>query len=128
MQDGKDACIITLGSRVYPSLEAAEEIQKETGKTVAVLNSRFVKPLPEAELEDLAKRFNKILFVEENAVQGGFSSAVLELWADKGLITGQKIVRLGLPDEFIEHGKQKELRAKLGINKDGIKKALGAII
>ncbi|MBN2141194.1 MAG: 1-deoxy-D-xylulose-5-phosphate synthase [Desulfovibrionaceae bacterium] len=122
--DGRDALILAIGSRVYPALEAAGELEQEQGLSVAVFNARFVKPLPEKQILDLAKRFKFVLTVEENALAGGFGSAVLELLADRGALDGLVLRRLGLPDRFVEHGKQKELRAMVGIDKNGMKRAL----
>jgi 1-deoxy-D-xylulose-5-phosphate synthase len=113
---------------VVPSLLAAQEIEKELGSSVAVLNARFVKPLPAKELLDLASRFDKLVIVEEQAQMGGFSSAVLEFLNDEGALRGQKIRRLGLPDKFIEHGPQKAIRVKYGLDKDGIKQTLAEIL
>lgn len=124
VHEGTDAVIVSLGSRVYPALEAAMELEEQSGLSVAVVNARFVRPLPEAQLLDLAARFRHILTVEENALAGGFGSAVVELYADKNVMNGITVRRLGIPDEFIEHGTQKELRHMLGIDKGGIKKAV----
>jgi len=124
LRDGKDAVIIAIGSRVLPALQAATELEAETGLSVAVYNARFVKPLPEADLLDLAGRFDKLLTVEENALQGGFGSAVLEFLSDVGALKGQTVRRLGIPDHFVEHGPQKALREMLGIHKQGIKTAV----
>lgn len=124
LRDGADALVIAMGSRVHPSRVAAEEIEAETGRKVAVYNARFIKPLPEEEILELTGRFKTILLAEENALQGGFGSAVLEVLADADAMDGKRIKRLGLPDEFVEHGPQKTLRALLGIDKDGIKKTL----
>ena len=123
MRDGEDALIITIGSRVYPAVEAAMELI-EDGLRVAVFNARFVKPLPKEQLLELAGRFDRILLVEENALAGGFCSAVLELFTEQGVMDGKRIKQLGLPDEFVEHGSQKELRQMLGLDKDGIKRTL----
>ena len=122
-RDGRDGLIVALGSRVYPSLEAALELAENGGPDMAVFNARFVKPLPVEQLLELAARFKRIVIVEENAAQGGFSSAVLEALADNDMLDGLRIKRLALPDHFVEHGTQKELRAMLGIDKNGIKKA-----
>jgi len=126
MRDGSDAVVITIGSRVYPAVEAAMELE-EVGLDIAVFNTRFVKPLPEEHILELAGRFNTILMVEENALAGGFGSAVMEFLNAAGASDGKTIKRLGIPDEFIEHGTQKELRALLGIDKNGIKKTLKAL-
>ncbi len=63
--------VITVGSRVWPAVEAVEAIDEEFGKAVAVFNARFIKPLPEKQILELASRFKKILIVEENAKAGG---------------------------------------------------------
>jgi len=123
MRDGKDAVVITIGSRVYPAVEAAMELEK-SGLDVAVFNTRFVKPLPKKQLLELAGKFDKILLVEENALAGGFGSAVLELFNEADALQGKTVKCLGLPDKFIEHGTQKELRSMIGIDKGGMKKAL----
>lgn len=126
MRDGTDALIVAIGSRVYPAVEAAMELD-EAGLSVAVFNARFVKPLPEKQLLELAGRFDRILLVEENALAGGFGSAVLELLAAHDALNGKHVRQLGLPDEFVEHGTQKELRHMLGLDKDGIKQALAKL-
>lgn len=128
LRDGFDAAIITIGSRVWPAVEAVEEIDEETGKAVAVYNARFLKPLPEKGLRDIFKRFKKIVIVEENVKAGGFGSAILEFVIDNDLMDGHKIKCLGIPDRFIEHGTQQELRAELGIDKDGMKRTLKKIM
>ncbi|ADU61928.1 MAG: 1-deoxy-D-xylulose-5-phosphate synthase [Pseudodesulfovibrio sp.] len=126
MRDGSHAVIITLGSRVYPAVEAAMELEAE-GLEVAVFNSRFVKPLPREQILELAARFDTILLVEENALAGGFGSAVLELLAGEDALSGRRVQRIGVPDEFVEHGTQKELRAMIGIDTAGIKRTLLAM-
>ncbi|WP_027723250.1 1-deoxy-D-xylulose-5-phosphate synthase [Maridesulfovibrio zosterae] len=124
LRDGFDGVIITVGSRVWPAVEAVEELDEELGKAVAVFNARFVKPLPEAQILELASRFKKILIVEENAMAGGLSSAIIEVLVDNNAIDGHEIKRLGIPDEFIEHGTQQELRHDIGIDTAGMKKAM----
>jgi 1-deoxy-D-xylulose-5-phosphate synthase len=132
VRDGADAVIIALGSRVYPALEGAQELQAEFGLSVAVFNARFIRPLPEAQILELAGRFSRILTAEEGCLAGGFGSAVLELLADQGLLSGpsggRTVKRVGIPDQFVEHGTSKELRAKVGIDKNGIKAAVLAAI
>jgi len=127
LRDGSDVLIVAIGSRVMPSFAAALELEKD-GLQAAVYNARFVKPLPAEELIALAGRFKKIVTVEENVLQGGFGSAVLELLSDAGALHGQKIVRLGIPDHFVEHGPQAALREMVGIHKDGIKAAVRNLI
>jgi 1-deoxy-D-xylulose-5-phosphate synthase len=131
LRDGADALALAVGSRVYPCLEAAAEIEAEQGLKIAVFNARFVKPLPEAQILELVEQRERILTLEENALAGGFGSAVLELLVDNDALFGKKgkrkrktIKRLGIPDSFVEHGAQRELRKRLGMDKTGIKTAL----
>lgn len=124
LHDGPDGVVVALGSRVAPALEAAKALLEESGKDVAVFNARFVKPLPAEQLLELAAGKPFMLVVEENALQGGFGSAVLELLSDHDRLNGLRFRRLGVPDCFIEHGSQKQLRAKLGLNKDGMLRVL----
>lgn len=128
LREGSDGVIVALGSRVNPALEAARMLCEETGREVAVFNARFVKPLPEEQLLALAGSQPFMLLVEENALPGGFGSAVLELLADRDALSSLRVKRLGVPDRFIEHGSQKELRARIGINRDGILNALRAMV
>lgn len=124
LREGTSVAIIAVGSRVHPALEAAERVAEATGKQATVFDARWIKPLPEDQLLHLAATHDTLLFVEENALAGGFSSAVLELLADKGALRGQVIRRLGIPDRFVEHGTQRELRGKLGFCVDGIEATL----
>ncbi len=128
LRQGPDAVIVALGSRVHPSLEAAEELAAETGRDVAVFNARFIKPLPGEQLLELARSHSRILVVEENVVAGGFGSAVLEFLAGQGVLHGQRIRLLGIPDHFVEHGPQRILRHHVGLDKAGIKKALNELL
>ena len=118
LREGQDILIIAIGTTVYPSLRAAEKLA-ERGIQAAVVNSRFLKPLDGNLLCDWAKRTGKVLTVEENVLQGGFGSAVLELFQERGLISIQ-VKRLGIPDIFVEHGPQALLREKYGIDENGI--------
>jgi len=118
LREGEDILIIALGSTVYPSLRAAEKLA-DVGVQAAVINSRFLKPLDGNLLCDWAQRTGKILTVEENVLQGGFGSAVLELFQERSLFSIQ-VKRLGIPDTFVEHGPQTLLREKYGIDENGI--------
>ncbi|PIE69398.1 MAG: 1-deoxy-D-xylulose-5-phosphate synthase [Deltaproteobacteria bacterium] len=128
LKDGKDACVIAVGSRVYPALEAIQAIEAQGDYTLALYNLRFVKPLPHKDLLELAQRFSAFVLVEESALAGGMSSAILECWTDNGVMTGQTIRRLGIPDTFVEHGAQKELRRILGIGSQGIQEACLSVL
>jgi 1-deoxy-D-xylulose-5-phosphate synthase len=117
LRKGSDLLILAIGTRVYPCLEAAEDLEGE-GYSVGVVNCRFVKPL-DPQLPRMASRIGRVLIVEENTLQGGFGSAVLESFSDgrlKGIITK----RLGIPDSFIEQGPPELLRKRCGIDKKKI--------
>jgi 1-deoxy-D-xylulose-5-phosphate synthase len=118
LREGEDVLILAIGSTVYPSLRAAEKLA-EAGTHAAVINSRFLKPLDANLLCDWAKRVGKVVTVEENVLQGGFGSAVLELFQERGL-SSIRVKRLGIPDLFVEHGSQALLREKYGIDENGI--------
>jgi 1-deoxy-D-xylulose-5-phosphate synthase len=122
LREGQDVLIVAIGTTVYPSLRAAERLA-ETGIQATVINSRFLKPLDADLLCDWAKKTGKVLTVEENVLQGGFGSAVLELFQEKGLFPIQ-VRRLGIPDTFVEHGPQALLREKYGIDENGIMKGV----
>ena len=122
LREGQDILIIAIGTTVYPSLRAAERLA-EAGIQAAVINSRFLKPLDAELLCDWAKKTGKVLTVEENVLQGGFGSAVLELFQERGLFPVQ-VRRLGIPDTFVEHGPQALLREKYGIDENGIIKGV----
>ena len=119
VREGNDLMIIALGTMVGPSLEAAEILDRE-GLSSCVVNCRFVKPL-DPKLADHARSIGKVIVVEENIKQGGLSSAVLELFNDNDL-TNVCVKRIGLPDKFVEHGPVEVLRAKYGLDRDGILK------
>ena len=116
--EGEDVAFLALGKMVEYSLNAAE-ILNEEGISPEVINMRFAKPLDEQKLDEIASRFNKIITLEESSLKGGFGSGVLEYFAEKNY--KNDILRVGLPDEFIDHGTQKELHAQLGIDAEGIK-------
>jgi len=118
LREGQDVLIIAIGTTVYPSLRAAQRLAG-VGIQAAVINSRFLKPLDTNLLCGWAKKAGKVLTVEENVLQGGFGSAVLELFQEKGLLSTQ-VNRLGIPDVFVEHGPQALLREKYGIDEKGI--------
>jgi 1-deoxy-D-xylulose-5-phosphate synthase len=118
LREGVDILILAIGSTVYPSLRAAERLE-DIGIHTAVINSRFLKPLDGDLICDWAKRSGRVLTVEENVLRGGFGSAVLELLQERSLFSIQ-VKRLGIPDLFVEHGPQTLLRAKYGIDENGI--------
>lgn len=120
---GERLAIIAIGTTAYPAMTAAELIKQQTGIAPLVFDPIWIKPLPARQLLELAHNFKAILIVEEGALAGGIGSAILELLADAGAITKCQIKRLGLGDEFVEHGTQEQLRSLAGLDADGIARA-----
>ena len=116
--EGGDLTLVAVGSTVYPALQAAA-LLKEKGIFASVVNARFIKPLDSELILEQARKTGCLITVEENALQGGFGSAVLELVSDSGMI-GVRVKRIGIPDQFIEQGSQSQLRADLGLDAAGI--------
>ena len=117
LREGDDVTILATGAMVYPAVEAAESLAAE-GIMAGVVNCRFIKPLDEELIVNLASGNTRLLTVEENALQGGFGSAVLELLEERGVMC--EIRRMGVPDRYVGHGTQQELRALLGLDSRGI--------
>jgi 1-deoxy-D-xylulose-5-phosphate synthase len=125
-KDGKDLVIIAYGTLVYSALEAIEEAEKELGAKIALINARFAKPLDVNLICEYVDMTKKVITVEEARRDGGFGSAVLELLADKNIKVN--LIRLGTPDEFVEQGSREELLRLIGLDKDGIKRAIYKIL
>lgn len=118
LRKGKNAAIIAIGSMVNPSLLAAD-ILSHQGIEIEVINARFIKPLDKNMLEEISSKFKNIFTVEEGIADGGFGSAVLE-FCERENISPSRIKRIGLPDEFIEHGSREELLRKYHLTAEGI--------
>mgnify|MGYP001570471312 FL=1 len=125
LKEGSDVVLIALGTMVRPAMEAAMKLE-ETGIKAGVINARFVKPLDEKRIVEAASRATAIVTLEENALQGGFGSAVLELLEERGIRSPVK--RIGVADVFIEHGGQAELRAQIGLDAAGIEATVRSFI
>jgi 1-deoxy-D-xylulose-5-phosphate synthase len=116
---GGDVAIIAYGSMVYPAVEAAAKLAKN-GVDATVINARFVKPLDDELITELARCTRLIVTVEDAYLAGGFGSAVLELLEENTLSDKIKVVRMGVPDLIVPHGDPKLLMAKYGLDADGI--------
>lgn len=119
LQKGQDILILSVGRSVYEASEAHKILSSDYGINATVVNCRFVKPMDVEMITALAGKIPRIITVEENVLQGGFGSAVLECLNDNG-ISGFTMERLGIPDLFIEHGPQNLLRAKYKIDSEAI--------
>jgi len=124
--NGKDLAFIAVGNAVYPALKAAARLKKDD-IDACVVNARFIKPLDEEGIKALCGRTKRIITVEENLLAGGFGSAVLEYLNREG-IYDVAVHRIGIDDEFMEHGSQALLRKQYGLDEDGIYRAAMAFL
>jgi 1-deoxy-D-xylulose-5-phosphate synthase len=115
LKDGSDVAILGLGPMTGLAMELAERLERE-GYSAAVINPRFVKPLDREMLAVYAERVAAFVTFEDHVRMGGFGSAVIEALEELGSLV--PVVRIGWPDQFIEHGKVDELRAKYGLTVD----------
>ncbi|MDO7085461.1 1-deoxy-D-xylulose-5-phosphate synthase [Pseudocolwellia sp. AS88] len=111
-QQGKDIAILSFGTLLQEANTVAESLN------TTLVDMRFVKPLDEALIEELANNHTCIITLEDNAIAGGAGSAVNEFILSKGIAI--KILNIGLPDAFIKHGTQDEIHQELGLNSEGI--------
>lgn len=109
--------IVSIGS-MYQVAEKVSKSLAERGISSLVCNARFVKPLDEVTLRALAVKSSLVVTIEDNVLMGGFGSALSELFSDQDVST--PLVRLGLPDAFVEHGTQEELFHMLGLDSEGV--------
>jgi 1-deoxy-D-xylulose-5-phosphate synthase len=121
LRDGADIVIAAIGQTVMPALKAAQDLTP-LGIDAAVVNARFVKPLDRELFGELLRKVPRLITVEDHTIVGGFGSALLEFLAEEG-IAGVEVRRLGVPDRFIPHGTQDELRKMCGFDKDAIAQA-----
>ena len=113
---GKRVALLAFGSMLAPALEAGEAFD------ATVVNMRFVKPLDEETVEQMARSHELLITIEENVVAGGAGSAVNECLVAAGLAT--RVVNLGLPDHFIDHGDHRSQLARCGLDAAGIRRAI----
>jgi 1-deoxy-D-xylulose-5-phosphate synthase len=115
---GEDLMLIAFGTLLGSCLKAAERLREE-GLSVGVVNARFCKPLDREVILRALAEATAVVTVEEGTLEGGFGSAVLEC-ANAAGVNAAHVVRLGLPDRFVEHGERPELLADLGLDAAGI--------
>lgn len=112
VRDGGSIAILAVGTMVSAACKTAELLLKR-GINCTVVNMRFIKPLDKECILQMADKMEAIVTMEENVLNGGFGSAVVELLADEG--RSIQVLRFGIPDEFIEQGTQSELREQCGL-------------
>lgn len=124
VSDGQEIAILSIG---HPGnfVQTAIEQLGSTIKKPAHYDLRFVKPLDEELLHSVFQNFKKIITIEDGVIKGGFGSAVLEFMADNGYQA--QVLRLGVPDKFIEHGTVAELQNECGFDAEGVLKAIQSL-
>ncbi|MDR4888870.1 1-deoxy-D-xylulose-5-phosphate synthase [Fredinandcohnia sp. QZ13] len=118
LKPGTDAVILTFGTTIPMALEAAELLEKED-ISVRVVNARFIKPLDDDMMHQILGSNLPVLTIEESVLMGGFGSAVLE-FANDHEYQNAKIDRMGIPDQFIEHGSVNELLREIGMTTENV--------
>ncbi|MFQ3542825.1 1-deoxy-D-xylulose-5-phosphate synthase [Halobacillus rhizosphaerae] len=118
IEEGSDGVILTFGTTIDMALQASKQMKQE-GKSIRVVNARFLKPMDEAMLHDIMKEQLPILTIEEAVLSGGFGSSVLE-FAEEHNYTLQYMKRMGIPDRFIEHGSVPELWEEIGLTTESV--------
>ena len=118
LHEGENVAVLTIG----PMGNNVEKIIKDNNLNVAHYDMRFVKPLDETALEEIATHYTRIVTVEDGVRNGGFGSAVAEWMDDHGYHLD--IARMGLPDKFVEHGTVEQLRKTIGLDDESIKREI----
>ena len=123
LRDGDDIAVLSVGPVGNNVVKAVEMMENDSdGISVAHYDMRFVKPLDENLLKEVAAKFKHVITVEDGVREGGFGSAVIEWMEDNG--QHLDIVRLGLPDHFVEHGTVAQLQSIVGIDAEGIRRTI----
>ena len=125
LREGADVALVGLGTMVQACLGAAELLARE-GISAAVVNPRFVKPLDEELLLQVGRETGAVVTVEECYLTGGFGSALLELYNDRGLST--RVRRVGIPDQFVRHGNPQVYKEQFGLTPDGVAQAARELV
>ena len=123
LRPGDDATIVAYGAVATDCLRAAERLAGEDGFQCEVISARFAKPIDAAMVQRALQRGRPVIVVEDHALAGGFGAALLESAADQGL-DASRVVRLGLPDQWIEVASRAEQLASVGLDADGIARAV----
>lgn len=125
LAEGNELALLSVGPIGISAMEVVKTLKAEN-VSVALYNMRFVKPLDEKLLHEIGKKFSKVVTLENGVVQGGFGSAVLEFFSENNY--SPTVKRIGLPDQFIEHGSVAELHHLCGLDKKGIEKVVRELL
>lgn len=122
LKDGTDIAVISLGPIGNTAAQAIASAEARSGRSIAHYDLRFLKPLDEEMLDEIGKRFRKIVTIEDGVLQGGMGSTILEFMADRGY--SPAVQRIGLPDRFVQHGTPQELYHLCGMDAEQIEEKL----
>jgi 1-deoxy-D-xylulose-5-phosphate synthase len=120
LREGDRVAFVGYGYGVVVASGAAELLAEEHGVEATVADARFAKPLDAELIEELAAEHELLVTVEENVLMGGFGSAVLEHLADQDLLGRTRVLRVGLPDRYVTHGKPALLREEVGLTPEAV--------
>lgn len=122
LKAGTDIAVLSLGPIGYAASKAIARVEADTNKSIAHYDLRFLKPLDEALLHEVGSSFRKVVTIEDGVLRGGMGSAILEFMADNGYTP--QVKRMGLPDQFVQHGAVKELYHIYNMDEEGIYRLL----
>jgi 1-deoxy-D-xylulose-5-phosphate synthase len=125
VKSGNDIAFLTIGPMGNQTIEACKELE-EKGISVAHYDMRFVKPLDETLLHEVFSKFEKVITVEDGCLMGGMGSAILEFMADHNYKSN--VIRLGIPDKYVQHGTQAQLYKECNYDKDAMVKSAEKMI
>ena len=125
LREGKDVCLLAIGSMVQPALQVADALATG-GIQAGVVNLRFAKPLDKDLIMQAAATYGRLVTLEEGVLAGGVGSAVLELLNASGLLQEVQVLNLGIPDEFVPHGDKKYLFRDMGLDNGSITEKITA--
>lgn len=126
LKEGNDFAVLTIGTMANPAQKAINAVEKEEQISIAHYDMKFVKPLDDKMLHEIASKYSRIMTIEDGVINGGFGSAVLEFMSDNQY--NVQVTRLGIPDTFIEHGTPEELYEMIELDYTGIKNKLLSLI
>ncbi len=122
IKDGKDIAVISIGPIGNIAEKAIADVEKKNGDSIALYDLRFLKPIDEEMLHEIGQNFSKIVTIEDGVLKGGMGSAVLEFMSDNNYYP--IIKRIGLPDNFVQHGPVQDLYRICGMDQEGIEQIL----
>ena len=122
LKDGKDIAVLTLGPIGNIAAQAIASAEAKSGKSIAHYDLRFLKPLDEKMLDEIGQKFKYIVTIEDGVLKGGMGSAILEFMSDHGYTPSVR--RIGLPDQFVQHGAPHELYGICGMDAESIEKTI----